>query len=384
MWLFFFMARASGEQPLGFDDALREAAEAAPAVLIAESTELARLGEIQVGYALFDNPDFAAERVSEDVELRLGLPIPIAGQPITRAVAAGAGRDAARLSAQAGRTGAVLDVGRAWLDARRALDLDELRQGTVELARQSREAARRLLETGEIGAVDAAVTEATAARAEVEASLARQEALRRAVLLEARLGRTPAGTLVPGDWPEILVPPGRDPATLPAVLAAEREADRAGANATLAKQDLVPIPTVTGGWVTEGDAPGPIYGVAVEVPIFAPGVGSVRQARGERDVALARALEARLGAEAECTAASRELEAAESAWAASQVGGLRAALDDLARAFVAGEYSLVDYVTRRDAVIAGLEAQIEARYRRAIANLRMWELAGELPLGEPP
>ena len=59
-------------------------------------------------------------------------------------------------------------------------------------------------------------------------------------------------------------------------------------------------------------------------------------------------------------------------------------IDDLAAAWSAGEYSLIEYVARRDAVIAGLEAQIEARYRRAVANLRLWGLAGEIPVGGTP
>ncbi len=383
MWL-VITAQAFGQQPLGFEEALREAVDRAPTVDVAEATELARLVELQSDYALLDNPALEAERIGDETELRVGLPIPIAGQPIARASAAAAGRDAAQLSAQVGRADAILAVGVSWLDTRRALDRDLLKQGALDLARSSREGARKLLETGEMGTVEAAVAEATAVRAEVDASLARQEVVREALLLEARLGRTPTGAVVPADWPELEPPPTMAPGSLPTVLAATREADRARSAATLAAQDLVPTPTLTGGWQAAGDASRPIYGVSVSLPIFAPGLGDLRRARGERDRAHAEATRTRLEAEAAWTAAVRELESAEAAWAASHVEGLDRALDDLATAWSAGEYSLIHYVAQRDAVIAGLEAQIDARYRRAIANLRLWGLAGEIPVGETP
>lgn len=374
---------ADAQERLDFEAALREATSRAPAVELAEGALRARLGELRSAYALLDNPEAEVERLPGETELRVGVPVPIALQPVTRASAAGAGRDAAHLQARVSRSAAVLEVGEAWLDARRALDRDALLQGTLDLARRSREGARKLLETGEIGLVDAAVTEAAAASAEAVASRARQEAVRLSLALEALLGRQPTGSVLLGDWPDLDVPGERDPGSLPAALAAAREADRARAAATLAAQDLVPTPLVTAGW-TAGGTDGAIVGVAVELPLFAPGTGTLRQARGERDLLAAEAERARLSAQAEWTAGVRELEAAERAWAATRVDGLDQALDALASAFAAGEYSLTDYVTRRDAVLAGLEARIDARHRLEAAKLALWELAGELPVGGTP
>lgn len=376
MWL---LAAAALAEPLSFDAAVREALDHGSAAYSADARREVALGEARTTGALLANPTASAERELDRTRIAGRLPIPLAGQPIARARAGAALRDAAEAQGDAERVRAGLAAGRAYLDVERTQQLAVLAADSLRLAERSRDAALKLGSVEEVSEVDAATLQAFAARAVQDATIAEQDALRARLALEVALGREPTGELRAAGWPDLIAPDRVDPAALPDVVVAAERADAARALRTLAVMNLVPQPVVTGGVEQDAGRTGAIVGVEVEVPIFAPGLGSARTARGRADLAEAEADAARRGAAADWTAALAEVDAAGTAYETSRIEGLRPALEAIARAWETGEYSLTEYVTRRDVLVDGLVTAIDTRYRLQVAELALWELAGRLP-----
>ena len=68
--------------------------------------------------------------------------------------------------------------------------------------------------------------------------------------------------------------------------------------------------------------------------------------------------------------------AVEAAYAEVPLDGAMAALT---LAYTLGELDLGQYLTRRDAVLSAQRAALSARAQRALTELALWELAGQLP-----
>jgi cobalt-zinc-cadmium efflux system outer membrane protein len=326
-----------------------------------------------------DNPSVSLEQDLEGRRASVSLQVPLAGQPIARGVARDALREAADLGGTVGRARAALSVGRAYLEAERAEQLARLAGETLAVAERNRDAARRLLKAREVSAVDAVTLAALAAQAVQDATTAQQEALAAQLAFEIALGREPLGQTTTAGWPDLPVPEGIDPSHLPDAALAAEQARAARALATVSRMDLLPTPTVTGGWEERQTEAGPSIGVSLPIPLFAPGRGAVRSAVAESDRLAALATQAQLGSKAEWTAAQGELLAAQRAYEASQAEGLYEGLQAIGLALEAGEYSLAEYTARRDALVDGLVTAIETRYRLEVARLALWELKGELP-----
>jgi cobalt-zinc-cadmium efflux system outer membrane protein len=381
-WLLLSAALAA---PLTFEQAVAEATERGPAVAAAAAGTEQAVAEAR-SQAAVQNPTVEAEQLHHEQEVRLAWTAPYAGQAFAQASAARQGAAAAGARGDAARARAALAAGYAFLDLQRAEARAALAEGSLVLAVESRDAARKLLEAGEIGPVDAAAAAGLAARAQVEATSARQAAVQARTALEALLGREPTGDVEPAGWPEVPTPGEIDPQALPEVVAAAREAEEAAALRSLARMELAPAVQLTGGWLRDPDADhqGAIVGVQVEIPVFSPGIQPAKAASAAADRAEAEAEQARLEALARWRSAVREAEVAAAAYEATRVEGLDEALASLSAAFQAGEYSLSDYVTRRDAVLDGLIAGIDARWRRETARLALWDLAGAVPPGGTP
>lgn len=377
MWL--VLAATALAAPLSFDDAVREALAHGADARLAVAQQDIGLGDARTVGTLLVNPSVSAERELDRTRVDGRLALPVAGQPIARARAGAALRDAAETQGDADRVRAGLAAGRAYLDAQRSQELAALAADTLQLAERTRDAALKLGSVEEVSDVDAATLQAFAAHAVQDATTAEQDALRARLALEVALGREPTGEIQADGWPELPPPDGVEPEALPDVRVAAGRAQAARSLHTLALMELVPRPVVTGGFEQDVGRTGAIVGVEVEVPLFAPGFGAAQAARGRRDLAEAQADATRRAAAADWTAALAEVERARTAYQASRIEGLRPALEAIARAWESGEYSLTEYVTRRDALVDGLVTAIDTRYRLEIAELALWDLAGQLP-----
>ena len=197
--------------------------------------------------------------------------------------------------------------------------------------------------------------------------------------LEALLGRSPTGEAEPTGWPEVPTPPRPDPAALPEVVAAGLDTRAALARATAARLALVPDLVVFGGVADHAGQPGTIWGATIEVPLFAPRVGDVREAAARHDLASAEADRTRLELTVTAIDAARALEDARAMSAAYAGVDLAGALTASASAWEAGEVSLPDWLARRNAILASLDGSIDARFDLERARLALWELSGQLP-----
>lgn len=369
---------ALAAEPLTFDDAVRESLEHGVAAQIVDAD---RREEDANATALTSiaNPTLGAERIVDETEVRVGVPVPIGGAPIAAHREATALRDAASVRGEAARATAGLEAGRAWLDARRADDLAALAEDARALAERRRDAGRRQSAAGEIGSVDAAAIDGDAAAAISDASVAESDAFRARLRLEVVLGRAPAGEVVVAPWPDLVVPGEVDVAALPEVVEAGDRARAAVAARSQARLAQIPTPIVTGGWRTGSVGAGPIVGLELELPVFSPGAARARAADAASDRAAAVARQTSLDAGARWLAEVHEAASAVAAWQEMDPKRLDDALAGLGVAIDAGALSIAEYAARRDAIVTGLKAAIEAHYRLEIARLDLWELSGTLP-----
>lgn len=367
--------------PLSFDDALQVALDGAPAMARLAEDRRATTAQARSDGVWLGDPSVEAERVGEGVETRLSVPLPLALQPIAKSRISSSGRAFADHTWEADRAAFFADVGRAFLDLQRTVEIDALAHDTLALAIRMRDGTMARKAAGETGSVDAATAMAVAITEIARASRAHQDVADASLFLEALLGREPDGTTTPAGWPELAVPRSDlDPVAFPSAVAARDLAERRRAESMLAKMDAF-RPEGTFG-VTLAEPKSPIVGVSLPIPLaLGP---KTRAADASALSADASARELELSITAAWRSALRERTSAEEAWAASSVEGLDGALDALALAFDAGELSLAEYVTRRDAVVAGLATRIDARWRLESAALTLWELSGTLPPKDTP
>ncbi len=373
-WLF---SRA-GAVEVTFAQALDEAVERAPAVGVAEGEYRASVGAALASRAVVADPTVSAEVRPSEESVEGSVQLPLAGQPVAAATAAARARDAAEVRLGAATARAALTAGEAYLELERAELLAALAEESLALALRSREATARLLQSGEIGAVDAAVAASVTADAANRAGLTRQEVLRARRRLEVALGRDPMGEVSAAGWPQLEPPPASEVA-LPEARAAELDARAARASTTLARLQLIPSPQVGAGYTRSSDGNGLTLSLGVALPVFSPGIGAVRAASGTADRAAAASEQARLEALEAWRGGLADLDIARTAAELARVDGLAEALAQVNLGFEAGEYSLGEFVARRDAVLGGLIAQVEATFRVEQATLRLWQLLGELP-----
>ncbi|MFZ5481162.1 MAG: TolC family protein, partial [Myxococcota bacterium] len=332
--------RVAAAAPLTLPDAVREALASGPAAVAVDAAARTRVGEAQ-GYAAWTgNPEVELEQAAGEQTLRVGLPIEIAAP--ARGAAARATMDAAEVRREAGRAAVGVAVATAYLEAVRAEERARVAGDARVLAARQGEAARRLAAAGEVSRVDAALLEAEAAAAMGRARSTDREALVARLRLEALMGRDPSGDTDVTGWPAVPDPPAADPEAFPAVLAADLEARASVARLTAARLERMPDVSVFGGWSENEGETGPAWGVTLELPLFAPGIGALRAASGERALALAESRRTRLELTVAATDAARTLEDARAVAAAFSEVDLAGALASAALAWEAGEVSLPD------------------------------------------
>lgn len=376
MLALLFLSTASA-QALDFGATVRAAVEhGADARIVSAEADRAR-AEAR-GYAAWQgNPEVEVENLPGETTLSVSVPVEIAGQPFVRATAARRSREAASLRADAGRAAVGAAAGASYLDAVRAQEQAALAGAAETMATRLRDAATRRAEIGEISRVESALLQSEAARA-LDSVLSLQRDAEAAL---RRLGVLSGQEDTPGidGWPTLAEPPSVEPGELPTILAAGLEARAALAQLTAEKLDRVPDLHLRGGW-SFGEHVGPVYGAAIEIPLFAPGASKVRVARAEADIADARASREALDVRASVADARAELAIAERVASAWDIPGLDAALDGAARRYEVGEASLTTFVAERDLALAALGGAIDARWRLERARLALWELAGQLPM----
>ncbi|MFZ5481982.1 MAG: TolC family protein [Myxococcota bacterium] len=362
--------------PLTLEDAVREALTAGPAAAVVEAEARAARAEARAE-AAWENPSLVLDQGVGESSVIVEVPIDPSG--LSRSAAAGRARDAVAVRRDAARAAVGVAVATAYLDAIRADERARVAGDARALAARQGEAARRLLAAGEVSVADAALLEAEAAASLARALETAREATLARMRLESLLGRTPAGDVDPTGWPDLPTPPTLDPATLPAVIAADLDARAALAELAAARLDLLPDLTVGAGpALNEGDT-GLAWAASIELPLFAPRTSPVVAAAGSRDRALAEADRARLDAAVALATATRSFADARFVAEAYATVDLRGALSTAAAAWEAGELSLPDWLVRRDAILDALAASIDARWELGRANLAVWELAGVLP-----
>lgn len=361
---------------MDFDGAVRAALDhGAEARIVAG--EAGRAEAEALAYAAWDgNPAIALERRPGETTLSLAVPVEIAGQPFARASAARREREGAALRAEAGRAAVGAVAGAGYLDAVRAREHAKLAEAALGLAGRLRDAAARRLAAGELSPTESALLQSEAARALDTALTLQREADTAARRLAVLIGAESAG--VEG-WPRVPDPPEVEAGSLPTLLAAGLDARAALARLTAERLERIPDLHLTGGWSLEGET-GPVFGAAIDLPLFAPGTARVRAARAEVEIADAAAAREHLDVAASLADARAELAIAARVATAWDIPGLDRALDATARRYEAGESSLAGYVAERELTLSALGGAIDARWRLERARLTLWELAGRLPL----
>jgi outer membrane protein TolC len=385
MTLLLLACRLASAQALDFDAAIRAAVQdGADARIVTAEAE--RAGAEARAYAAWNgNPQVAVERRPGETNLSVNVPVEIAGQPFVRASAARSQRAAADLRADAGRAAVGAAAGASYLDALRARALAGIAGDAVALADRLRAAAAARHKAGEASSVESALLAAEAARALDDALGARRDAEGASRRLAVLLGRDPDAAVTLADWPRVPDPPAIDPARVAAVTAADLDARAALARLHAEALGRIPTLNVSAGWTFE--EAGPLYGAALEIPLFAPGIARIQAARAEADRAGAQAERTTLDTRAAVDDARAELAIAgqvAAAWAIPELTGDGASplLAAAARRFEAGETALPQFVAERDLALRALRGAVDARWRLERARLALWELAGRLPVEE--
>lgn len=383
MNVLFLLAAVALADPIAFDRAVAEALEASPMARVVAGERDAALGRARTEGAPLANPSVEWERILDEDEVRVAMPLDLAGQPFARAAVGRALADAAEARTERGVAGVGAAAAHAYVDLALAERRAALSERARDLAAEASRAAAALVEAGEIAPVDDLVARADAARLSTQAAGARQDLLAARLTLEVLLGRAPTGDVATTGWPSLADPPPSDPLELPRVRAAEAEARASQAARTLARMELVPTPELVGGWA-DGGAGGAILGVRVEVPVVAAGAGAVREKAGEYAAATAAAEAARLEATGDAARLASARLAAADAWEAASVPGLDEALDQVAAGWRGGEYSYAEYSARLEALLGAIDAELSARRRLEISKVDLWEFSSQTPRETPP
>lgn len=338
----------------------------------ARSLEAQReLSRAEAMAGVYPNPLAELERVGDETEARLTVPLPLPGP----ATAARSSREAADSRYEADRADYAAELTRAYVELVRTEQIAALTRHNAALSEELAAGARRRLEAGEISPTEALITESMSAARSVAALRAEQDRLAAAAALEALLNLPTTGTLESEGWPQ-LQEPAMQRTEDPWTQAANLRADAARVQARAAAiQTLSPAATL--GAINGPAGAGWILGASLELPLSAP--ARLHAARSNADFASAEAEKTRSSLDAARAIARARAEAAADALARSEVPGLDAAPDALAEALQAGELSLGDYAAQQALVTEALSARAELQAERELAVLALWTLNGLPP-----
>ena len=359
--------------PLSFEDAIDRALDA-PAGRAVIATSVAERAGSRDALAWDANPELAYETAPDETVALVEVPVDLAGP--AKIAALGPTNKALEERARIARTSVGIAAGAAWLDARRAEDDVAVAEVLERLGTRAIEVADVRARAGELGSVDRVLLGGDGVRALSLARQLRQAELTSQARLAALLGLEPPIDLAA--WTAVAEAPPIELSSLPAVIGASLESRAALARRHAAAWGLLPELTLTAGWKT-ADTTGPVWGAALEVPLFAPGLARLRAARGEADVAAATAELERANGRTLLAEAMAELESSRASVESWSRIDVREALDALVREVEAGERPAAEMLVRRKEVTDLVLDSIEARWRLERARLALWELAGRLP-----
>lgn len=372
---------AAAASPVGVTvgEAVRLGLTQGPLAGAPEAARRAAEGEARAYAATEADPEVQVQSFLHERSVQLVVPIEAPPATLARARSARAQQDAAEVRAQAAQAALGVEIAGMVVRVAEASLVAALMDESEALARRARDRARALAERGEVDRVEAALLEAEAAAALQGALAAGRERRLAAMRLEQHLGLPVVGELTVDGWPVIPAAPRVDPARLPALVAAELDA-RAALDAEAAAR-LARLPTVAvglgPGW--DHETVGLAGTLNLSLPLYAPSRGASEVAGAEASLAAQR--QALLAAEAVALAygaesARDQAVEVEAAYAQAPLDGAMAAVTS---AYAVGELDLGQYLSRRDAVLSAQRAALSARAQRALTELALWELAGQLP-----
>lgn len=321
------------------------------------------------------------------VEQRVEWP----GRTVARGRAASRRIDAAEAGFAADSLRLAFRVRRAYVVAWRAEEVETALDRAATTVRRLATAAERRREEGDLSGYDLRRLRVERARMEGALSGARleAEAARRAlatlVLPEAdQVG--PANALTGRPPP---IDRARAIAALeerPDVLAAARSVEAAVAEATAAARGWIPAPTLSAGYKDQADGlSGPVFGLALPLPLFDREMGAARAAEARRVAAEARQELRRREARTDILSALDRYESSRERLATL---GDRLVADadellEIARvAYDEGEMTLVELLDATDAFRAGRISAAELRAETWIAYFDLLRATGHGPEGD--
>jgi outer membrane protein TolC len=376
--------------------ALRLALERSPRMAGARADlEQARGAQAEGSLLIRGDPELSGEYLSQLLygreatrkwRVEGALPLEVAGQQWLRAEATRSAAQAAEEALAAAAAGVRAEVVTAYAHLHAAEQEAVLWRAAEDLARRLSAAADRRLEKGDVSEVDAAILQADALRFMARASAAEQALSAARLQLTGAVGaELPREVLAAGPVPAPAAPllEARPVDSLPAVRAAARRAKAAEADLALAWRELVPDVTVHLG-MEQGTALVELPGleghrvsaeseiaVKLSVPLPLFNWRSARRSAAEAQVRRAAAeLESARALAAQAMAQGRrraELALALDASYAAAVPRANRALEDVERAYQAGQLNLAEYQVRRDALYQVRLEAIAAERERAVA-----------------
>ena len=380
--------RGGQQSGLTLDEARRLAEEASPEIVAARAALGAAEGRVRQAGA-FPNPVLSYNReqtsgggveASQDI-IALEQSLELGGQRGARRGAAEQLRAASDARLQGVRAGVAFEVTRAYAEALAADRRAALTEQAAQVFGEAGRVGRERLAAGDISGyehrrirLEAARYSALQTEAELESARARRAL---AALLSTPDRPMQARALVLSDTLAAgRLPVGVDSlvalavATRPELLAIEREADAARAEARLARAERIPTPTLAGGYKHERTSAGSLDGFAAQLSVPLPlwdrkgGAIQAAEAEAERRTADIAALQRRTELEVREAHDSYEALALQLLSLGARVRedarpGIRAART----AYREGETSLIEWL---DAVRAFHEA--ESTYARLLSE----------------
>lgn len=385
--------------PLTLDSALRRAWDANPAVVEAKAEiEAARAERDAAARVLRYNPTLSAaagpryggDSSTVDLGVELSQPIEIAGQRGKRLEAAEAALRTTQRRADELRADVAIQVSAAFFGTLAAEDRVRAAERAVDYARQSSTAARERFEAGAATQIDVNAALVDLGRSQRELLAARQARLQARAELALLLALTSdaelelSGTLEEGTTSSADVP-ARDEAVRaaltrrPDLLAARAALERARAEASLARREGFPTPSL--GVSVEREADEQIVQglLSFELPVFernqaARGVTNARVTQAETALA---ALERR--AEREVDLALQRLATAREVVAAFQKGINAAAEDNVTlvqEGYRAGKLDLYQLLLIQRDALEARRGYLDALEELANARAQLTRVTG--------
>ena len=384
-----------------FGDLLKQADATAPR-LLESSAEIAVASGRARQAAAWPNPEFGVEvenfsgsgpyqgTSQAQTTFSLSEPLELVGQRGARVRAGTAELAAAKARSQQSRLTFIHDLALAYATAEVSQSRVMLLAEDLDRSQEDVRRARALVDAGKEGELRAVQANAAAAGARADLEEARATAVESLAQLSSLVGaREPFTSIGPSLLASASVAPAptaEEPASAPAVLAAQAELDAAERRIQVERKRALPALALSvGARRFKGDnTTAMVGGISISLPLFDQNRGAISTARAERAAADARLTGARLDVDAAWRAASAQTNAAAARLTAASQGETAASeAYRLARiGYEAGRSSLLELLSTRRALIEAQLRSLDARLARVRAEASLALLAGQIPFGD--